>query len=217
MKVQPTLFSYRSGTTIIHRTPAGVKLAGMIACTIAVFSPFIPALIAASVMLAVTAILARTTARTILSGAKLVLYYGLFIAAFRIIGKPFESSVILAELRAGALYTWQLSAVLLAGTLFYGTTGTTEIAHTLSAIQKAIRWRKPLPDVAFLLSLTVSFIPRIFSAWADLEKAWATREGNRKHGRAAFIRRTTTLIPLLVIKLLSIAYETDRAIRNRSR
>ena len=217
MKVQPTLFRYRSGETIIHRTPAGIKLAVMIAFTIAVFSPLLPALIAASALLAVLAILARTQIETILSGAKLVLWYGLFIAAFRLIGKPLESVDVLAELRATALYTWQLAAVLLAGTLFYETTATTEIAHTLKTIQTTLRWRKPLPDVAFLLSLTIGFIPRIFSAWDSLEKAWAAREGNRRYGPLSFFRRTTTLVPLLVLKLLSIANDTDRAIRNRSR
>lgn len=217
MKVRPTLFRYRSGTTLLHRTPTGVKLAGMIACTIAVFSGFLPILAVTSFFLIFFAILARTTARTILANAKLVIFYGLFIVVFRLLGKPAERAVILAEVGAGALYTWQLTCVILAGTIFYETTGTMDIAQSLRTIQQAIRWRKPLPDIAFLLSLTIGFIPRIFGAWADLEKAWAAREGNRDRGPTAFIRRTTTLVPLLVLKLLSIASDTDRAIRNRSR
>jgi ABC-type cobalt transport system, permease component CbiQ and related transporters len=203
--------------TLIHRTPTGIKLAGMIACTIAVFSGFLQILAATSFFLIICAILARTTAGTILATAKLVIFYGLFIVVFRLVGKPVESAVILAELGAGAFYTWQLACVILAGTIFYETTGTIDIAQTLQSVQKAVRWRKPLPDVAFLLSLTIGFIPRIFGAWADLEKAWAAREGNRYRGPNAFIRRTTTLVPLLVLKLLSIASDTDRAIRNRSR
>jgi energy-coupling factor transporter transmembrane protein EcfT len=202
--------------TVIHRIPAGIKLVALVSCTIAVFSVSTPVLAALSVVLVLLAILARLDITLVVGTVKLVICYGVFIALFRIAGKEPVPAILVGELLKTACYLWQLGAVLLAGALFYATTGTTEISSFLSAVQKAVRWKAPLPDIAFLLSLTIGFIPRVFTAWESINLAWDARGGAVKKSPAAAFRRFTTLVPLLVINLLEIASDTDRAIKNRS-
>lgn len=205
-----------ASNTPVHRAPALLKLAIMLAVTAIVFSGITASLAVTSALIALVTVLAKTSAGTIARNVKIVFWYGIFVAVFRIAGKPLESSILLAEIRASAYYIWQLAVILLAGSVFFETTGTTEIGHALSSLQKAVRWKAPLPDIAFLLSLTIGFIPRIFDAWVSLDKAWTARGGSLHRGIGGAFRRITTLVPLLVIRLMAIAADTDRAIRNRS-
>jgi len=228
MTGQAPLFRYRPADTPVHRLPAGLKLAGMFLVTVAVFSAGLPGLLASSAALAFLALLARIPASVHLRNLRILLSYALFILAFRLAGTGFEAAFLRRMLGETGTYLWQLSAVLLAGTLFYETTGTLEIRHCLAAVQLFFqrlanrllrtfdRPEAELPDIAFLLSLTISFIPRIFEAWTDLTRAWDARGGTLHRGLSGAWKRCTVLVPLLIAKLLSVAADTDRAIRNRS-
>lgn len=216
----PHLFAYRSGNTVIHRAPAGFKLVCMIAITISAFSGLIAVLIALSIILVLFLPVSKMKMATIFRNAYIVFWYTVFIFVFRIVGKPFESTLVIQELRETGLYIWQLAVVLFTGTLFYETTSNLEIRHTLSSIQNALirltGKKIVFPDIAFLLSLTITFIPRIFETWGSLVHAWNARGGNLNRGIRGAWNRLTILVPLLIIKLLSVASDTDRAIRNRS-
>ncbi len=231
MKTEPALFSYRSIRTVIHRVPAGVKLACMIASTGAVFSGSIPVLAGVSAILALGILLARTRPETIRNNIRIILLYGALIVAFKFAGVRPDRATLESGLIASGLYLWRLAAVLFAGTVFYETTSSLEIRHTLSALQNGIGWvfspftrlfrrisgRDPsFPDVALLLSLTINFIPRVFAAWNDLDRAWAARGGNARRGIGSAFRRFTVLVPALIALLLAVASDTEKAIRNRS-
>jgi len=216
----PHLFAYRSGNSIIHRTPAGIKLLCMIIGTIAACSGSLALLVAISIILGFLVPVSRMKPKTILRNAKIIFWYVVFIFLFRIAGKSLETSVVIEELKETGLYIWQLAVILLTGTIFYETTTNLEIRHTLSSIQNAlmrlIGKKINFPDIAFLLSLTITFIPRIFETWENLVHAWNARGGNLHRGIASAWYRLTILVPLLIVKLLSVASDTDRAIRNRS-
>jgi energy-coupling factor transporter transmembrane protein EcfT len=231
MNAQPSLFSYRSIVSAIHRVPAGVKLACMIAATIAAFSGSIVVLGGITAAIALAAALAKTRPASIFGNFRIILFYGLFIVVFRFVGVRIDRAIVETGLVESGIYLWQLTVVLFAGTVFYETTSTLEILHTLAAIQQRIGWvfspfirlfqritgREPgFPDVAFLLSLTISFIPRVFAAWTDLDRAWAARGGTIHRGLRATFRRITLLVPMLIALLLAVAADTERAIRNRS-
>ena len=222
------LFSYRPVETPIHRVPASIKLAAMLALDIAIFSPsqamLPPILGGITACIGIIAVFARLRPAVALKNLKILLSFGAFIVIFKFAFIPYNAEAILSGLRDSGIYLWQLGAVLFVGSVFYETTSSLEIHHALSAIQGAIeggyhrilRKKARFPDIALQLSLTIHFIPRIFAAWNALNDAWDARGGNRTRGISSFIRRLTHLVPLLIAKLLSIAVDTDLAVRNRS-
>lgn len=227
------LFGYRPGATVLHRTPVSLKFPALMLATILVFSlswKFLLPLSAAALLCAYAGKL-ETRGR---SGAlKLLAMWVLFIGFFRMVGKPLQQETLLPELIETVLYGWRLGVVMLAGAVFYETTSGLEIrdsfsraeeglnraAAALSRALPVLRKRPPLtvPRFAFVFSLTIIFIPRIFDAWEALETAWQARGGSSLKGFRGAYRKISTLLPLLVIRLLSVAADTDRAIRNRSR
>lgn len=218
------LFSYRPIRTPIHRIPGIIKLATMLVLDIAIFSCASPILVVITVFLGITAIIARLRLAVILKNLRLLVSFGIFIVLFKIPFGTLDTEALRDGLTDTALYLWQLAAVLYTGSLFYETTSSLEIHHALSSIQnliftvfrRLIRKKTHFPDIALLLSLTIHFIPRIFISWNVLNDAWDARGGNRTKGLRVYIRRLTHLVPLLIAKLLSVAIDTDLAIKNRT-
>lgn len=222
------LFSYRPIKTPIHRVPATIKLATMLALDIAIFSPpqgYLPPLLGGiTALIAIIAVVARLRPLVALNNLRILLSFGIFIVLFKFAFVPNTLVSLRIGLKESGLYLWQLGAVLFIGSLFYETTSSLEIHHALSAIQKAItsvlcritRKKLIIPDIALLLSLTIHFIPRIFSAWNALNDAWDARGGNQSKKVSGYLRRITHLVPLLIAKLLSISVDTDLAVKNRS-
>jgi energy-coupling factor transporter transmembrane protein EcfT len=220
----PPLFAWRAANTPIHALPAGIKFFALALVTIPVFSESPVILGAVSAGIVITALLARLSFANLLHNARFLAGYGLFIALFRILGRPFTAALASESVSGALYYIWQLAAILVAGSVFYETTAATEISQFLARLQRLIERAiskilcRPVdfPDIAFLLSLTITFIPRVFSAWSALNLAWEARGGTLQKGLRAALRRTVTLVPLLVISLLSVAENTAYAIRNRS-
>lgn len=211
------LFRYTPRSSPLHRTPAPIKLIALIALAPAVFFAPVPILAAISGFLVLLVPLARIEGRTVLRSFGFILKYGAFVLIFRLIGKPLRTEILLPELREGLFYIWRLAAILTAGTVFYESTSGSEIRETLSLPRRFLIRLRPslsrLPDIAFELSLTIIFIPRVFEVWTDLDRAWAARGGRLSSGR---LRKMRILLPLLIIQLFEMAGTTARAIRNRS-
>jgi len=219
----------------LRRIPAIAKLAFMLVVSFLAFAN--PLIIPAytGIALVFLALFARLPISLHLKNIKILMWYTVFIVVFRFAG-PLPT---LAAWRTGlfdsGIYIGRLALVLLAGTIFYETTSTLEIRHALYSIQGALyslgsrifpkKGRNdpsrdipsPDPDIALLFSLTISFIPRIFATWSSLNLAWNARGGNLDRGIVGAWRRSTILVPLLIVSLLEVASVTDRAIRNRSR
>ncbi len=226
------LFGYRSGFTAVHRAPVALKFAILLCVTIAVFALPWAFLVPVSALLCVFAIVGKVDIRGLRGAVKLLAIWVAFIGAFRLVGKPLDPGILSVELGETGLYAWRLAAVLLAGSVFYETTSGLEIrdsfARAEDMVNRAVRGlsglipyrrtEKAPKGVRFALvfSLTIIFIPRIFAAWESLERAWQARGGSQKGFRGAY-RKVSVLLPLLLLRLFSLAVDTDRAIRNRSR
>ncbi|HNY20559.1 MAG TPA: energy-coupling factor transporter transmembrane component T [Treponemataceae bacterium] len=222
------LFSYRPIQTPIHRVPATVKLAIMLTLDIAIFSCpltiLAPILGGITLFLAITALVARLRPAVALKNLRILLSFGIFIVLFKFAFVAHNPESIRSGLLDTGIYLWQLGTVLFTGSIFYETTSSLEIHHALSAIQNVIaygfnlitRKKARVPDIALQLSLTIHFIPRIFSAWNALNDAWDARGGNRNKNFASYLRRINHLVPLLIAKLLTVAIDTDLAVKNRS-
>jgi energy-coupling factor transporter transmembrane protein EcfT len=231
MKNPTSLFRYRPALTPVHRIPAGFKFAALLAVTVSVSSSGISLLSVLSTLILALSATAKVPAHSHIANARIIFLYFLMVCAFRFIGKPLNDENFPAQAKVTVVYIWQLALVLLSGTVFYETTSALEIRHMLAGIQKSAQKainaiysilfrtskKKPdLPDIAFLLSLTITFIPRIFDSWSLMNRAWDARGGREKRGFAGAWSRFTVLVPALFLKLFAVASDTDRAIRNRS-
>jgi len=217
------MFAYAAKNTPIHRVPATAKLLFLLAFPIPVFAGNWATLAGLSIGLAVLVILSRPRWGGLLRNAALLAWYAAFMLAFRAVGHPLREALNRAWLVETGCYLWRLALLLLAGTTFYESTSAGDIHRSLATIQNAIvrllppalRRKIRLPELAFLLSLTLTFLPRIFALWRALERAWVARGGNHRRGVAGAWLKLTTIIPLFVIRLLAMAADTDRAIANR--
>ncbi len=213
------LFSYNTAETPIHRLSALLKLACVTALTAGVFFFPAAALAGATVFLAVSAVIAMIGLDRAAALAKTFAGYSLFIVLVRFLKIPESTETLVLELRDTLLYLWRLFLALGFGTILYATTSALELRNALEDLQNSIYSRLKcsafLPDIAFSLSLTIAFIPRIFDLWQEINLAWNARGGGRSRSPAAVYRRIASLVPLLLIRLLDAAARTERAIRNR--
>ena len=223
------LFRYRPEATIIHRIPALMKLVGLAAAGVCAFLPNPVFPIACGLALIALALLARIPLAAHRQNARILFWYALAILFFRFAGPLPDAAALKSGLADSGIYLFRLALAVLAGTVFYETTSSLEIRQAIYRVQDALARiagrllparlspaTRRYPDVALLLSLTISFIPRIFDAWSRLNRSWDARGGARDRSPRGAWKRLTTLIPLLIVTLLDVAAETDRAIQNRS-
>ena len=219
MRAPDSLFTYRPLSTAIHRAPAAVKLVALgLATGLAFGFTALPLAVLTGILLTLSAA-ACIPVSTHLRNLRILFWYGVMILAFRLVGHELTVNALRPVVSATADYLWRLALVLAAGSLFYETTSSLEIRHTLSAVRRAV-CRIPggssLPDIGYLLSLTICFIPRIFHTWSALCQAWDARGGSLHRGLRGTWAKTSILLPLLVSSLLSAAADTEKAVRSRS-
>lgn len=214
-----TLFSYRYKNTLIHNAPSAIKLLAMIGITFTVFLGGTNTRLILSIILCISCITARISLSVLFRSGKILVFYALVMFLFRFTGFQIDKSLSLKNLTESLVYLWQLSLVLFSGTVFFETTSSLEIRNTLQSFQekmyKLLGNPSFFPDIAFLLSLTIIFIPRIFELWGNLDKSWNARGGNLLSGPEKTWKKMTILVPLLITHLLNLAAETEKAIRNR--
>lgn len=217
-RFHPPLFRHQPGTSRVHRAPAGLKLIVIMIITVLVFSGNPQLLCGATAFVFAAVIIARVRLEALLRILRIIVFYGFFIAAVRIIGK--DTSTYMYELAQTGYYLWKLSVVFLAGMTFFETTSGIAIHFVLTDIRnttiRIIPAATRLPDFPRSFSLMLLFIPRIFETWAELSRSWDSRQGIPKRSIRAAAYKLTTLLPLLVIALLDVAATTDKAVRNRS-
>ncbi len=161
------LFSYRRGTSPLHKAPALLKMIFLFALNFFVFweSPRTAALRCALAFL-------TSAALFFLSGAnwkgllklRFVLYIGLMVFALKIIGSPAASWA--GSAAYALLYTARFFVSALAAQCVFETT-------TMLQMQEALR----LPLV---VTLSINFIPQIFSEWQKIKLAARSRTSARR-------------------------------------
>ena len=206
------LFSYRRGSSLLHKTNAGAKIIFLFAFSVFVFwgrTPDTAKEIFCAAAIARTAIcFAASAALFFLAGAnwksllrlRFVLYIGLMVTALKIIGTPAASWADGAAY--GLLYTARFLTSALAAQCVFETT-------TMVQIQDALR----LPLV---VTLAINFIPQIFSEWEKIKLAAHARTSprTRKNPAKACALFLSQLQALLLV-MLQKAETTRRAVANR--
>jgi biotin transport system permease protein len=231
-------YAYRSGSSPLHRCPAGPKLLGLLAVSAGAFSS-IPGLAAAAAVVLIGALAAGIRPRELLRGARPVLLPAALTAlvrAFRF-GTPgpgpgaagLSLPVPDAAGFAGGLHQGLCFVVsFAAGALLFGVTTTQELRDSLGRLEiaaaalcaapgrffrggKGTAPRKPRTFSGFSLglSLMLGFIPRFFEIWESANLAFDARAGKKGLGRLA------VLVPLTVERMMETAGETAGALESR--
>ena len=197
------LFSYRRGTSSLHKAPALLKMIFLFALNFFVFweSPRTAALRCALSF-------AASASLFFLSGAnwkgllklRFVLYIGLMVFALKIIGSPAASWTDSAAY--ALLYTARFFVSALAAQCVFETT-------TMLQMQEALR----LPLV---VTLAINFIPQIFSEWQKIKLAARSRTSARRR-KSIFGAASIALFEMqaLLFVMLEKAETKRKALENR--
>jgi energy-coupling factor transport system permease protein len=190
------LYSYRAKESMVHRLDARVKLAILVAFSVALFCAHtwwgigVFALALCGVML---------VSRISLAHYLKTLIPALAILAFIWICNsiPFEADRSLTSLA----YIVRISLVIMASFVVTFTTTSTQMTDALSSILNPLRkLHVPVDDIAFTLSLALRFIPLLFDQLAQIKTAQASRGAQFDTGSIWQRLKTwmVVLIPLFV-------------------
>ena len=226
MKKNPAIFSYRNENSIIHKIPCGIKIILMLFVTLRTFSnsplwfknenfiQYIPWLRTFFYFL-VTAVfffLAKTPFKSLIR-LRFLLWIAILFSSVSIISKNY--SALLSDL----LYTFRFFVTALFSLIVFETTSKLEIMDTLCSVENKIC--KIIPSFkklnsAMLISITITFIPEIFSEWNKIRTAATARSKLNKKGKPKFsINSVNAQITALFLNMLQYAEEVRRAVTNR--
>jgi len=189
-----TVFKYKTIKGPLHKLPAIIKLFLLLPLCIFCMSLsplWLGALIIAA---ALTAFICRFTLREQLCDLKPAAFYALLMYALSVFSILFDNwgKMPLSALAAAAIIpredflyiALRLSLVVQLSALLFRTTSSLEI-------------RESLPRFAQNISLFLSFIPEIFTSWANINLAWKARGG----------KQGLVQIKTLVFVLISLSFE----------
>ena len=220
------LFSYRRGSSPLHKCPALLKLAVLFALCLFVFagSPVasFDELLSRQSLTRLVGGLATSCVLFALSGARLcsvkrvsfVFVFGLFVTLVRMIHIPLFFDA--GALAYGISYTARFFAASLASEVVFETTSSVEISEALECLQGALaRVILPLKKVrvAQVLSLAINFVPEVFATWNKVSLAAKARGAARARGKVRVLLQEFTS---LFSCLLRFAEVKRMAILNRS-
>jgi energy-coupling factor transporter transmembrane protein EcfT len=193
-----TPYAYRPGNSALHRAPALLKLAGLLAVSVAALFSVYGMVGAAGVVLLACA-LARVRPWTLLRGSRGLFLMMAFIVAFRAFRFDGLSPAFdLAGLLEGLQFCLGIMVSFCAGSLLFSVT-------TMSKLREAL----PRGRLALGITLMLGFLPRFFEIWEDCESAYRARAG--KNG----LRKIVALIPLVTERMIELAVETALTLEAR--
>jgi energy-coupling factor transporter transmembrane protein EcfT len=183
-----TLFSYRSGHSLLHRVDVRCKILGLLCISIMSLNASVPSLIILSGLLIFLVMDCRLGFKVFIRQIRYFFVFMLIIVIARTLstrgGQVYHLyflPISMQGLTEGAMICWRLFLVVLVGLLFVSTTKP-------SGIKAAIRWfLVPLPFVsgqrlATMLSLVMRFIPVILNQARETSEAQKARcVENRKN------------------------------------
>ena len=193
------LFSYRAGNSLIHKMPAVFKVVLLFVLPAAVF--FVPPLYCLIWIgfNAGTALYAGFGIKQQVLDLKPLAYYVFFLAMVQTVSFIAGSNTSIQPLIELIL---KLVCALQITSLFFKTTPTRE--------QKAPHQKKhPAPPPPVVL-LFLTFIPMLFSGWAQLERSWKARAG--KNG----VKKLFVLFPIFISLALFKARSLFYSLQNRN-
>lgn len=225
-----SLFSYKRGSSFLHRCPAWIKI---------VFIPIVNILFlclppyfsfALILIQTIVAFSLRFTIREQLTDLKPVIYYAILLFFFQIVSILFSCIKIDANFAKTFLstfikdFSWQnqketvfqllkLFAVMQSASLLFKTSTSLEIRLGIEKIERAIRKLFHLKNKCTFtnaISLFLNFIPMVSRIWNETKIAWLNRGGK------ANLKMYMTILPILFSVGMKKAYNEARALEVRN-
>ena len=201
-----TPWSYRSGTTALHRCPAGIKLILLLLLSAAsFFGPLFAA--GAGVLILTGAFTTKIKLRELISGSLPLIVMLLVFSLFRAVYLDEGVRIKLRELEGGLLLAINIYVCFLSASLFFAVTTSSEIRGTISAIELFLFRRKSRLGLA--LALMIGFLPRFFESWENTKLAVKARCCKNR------FRQIVVILPLVTERLIETAAETAEALESR--
>ena len=204
------LFSYTKSRSLIHRIPAGIKLLLLLVTPFTLYLTPIYVCICLMALFALLALLSGTGFSRFLRELRTIVLYCIMIIMIDVL-----SVLIFDRNRAVVTETslymiLRLLCAMEATSIFFRTTSTFDISLTLQRIETAITFGRSRLVVSSMLSLFLSFLPRIFQSWNEINAAYMARGG--RNG----IRKAVRLLPVLITISIKKASTTYMALQNRN-
>lgn len=210
------ILSYQKRTSLIHKTPALLKLALLLGIAIALYLTGF----GVHCLLMVVALLlvwsSHIQPKDFLHDLKPVAFYGIFIILVETAESFLYGSDFFMSFKDG---TWNTnSSILLVSrlvvamsytSLFFRTTSNLEIRQTLERVELTVSFGHSRLSFSRAFALFLNFLPQLFAIWANLDKAWKARCGKRG------IRKILVLLPVFITLSMKKANDTLMSLRNR--
>lgn len=192
------LFSYRRGTSFLHRMSPLLKLFFLFGFTVLIF--FFPNYVFFySVFFVFFARFIGFSFLEQLRDLKPILPYCLFIVSLHVFSVLIKTESSIKDL---VFLILKLICLMQISSLFFNTTSSLQLKETLEKI---------LPfKLAVLFSLFLFFIPLLFSIWTKLDHSWKARGGKKN------LLKIFKLFPIFISEALYKGQKLMYALRNRS-
>lgn len=236
------LFAYRRGNSILHKTPALLKLAVLMTLCIVTFSGASVVRIGICLLISVIVFILSGAHKESLKQISFVAVIGTVITIFDMLYFQFSNSTVanateniimvlpffginMNGLYDGLLYTVRFFITALAAQVVFETTSSLEIQDAFEAVQNvAAKIIPPLKkwNPAFVISLTINFIPEVFETWNKVNLAARARTNSSGKNRKGSRGKSNTILIMyqellaLFSCLLHFAEMKRQAILNRS-
>lgn len=186
------LFSYTRRNSPVHKTPAWIKLAVLLATPVTIY--LTPVWVCISLMAIYALLVAVSLAgfSGFLRDIRPILVYCVMIVMIDILSWLFLNRERDIITQTSMLMILRLVCATEAASVFFRTTGTYEIGNTLRGIERAVTFGRTRYAVSGMFTLFLGFLPQIFRTWSEIDAAYRSRGGKRG------IRKVFVLLPVLI-------------------
>ena len=208
---RPTPWSYRTGSSVLHRIPAAYKLLFLLLLSLAVFYPGTEGhglIILSGIVfiLIILSFIAGMGPLRLLRGSGPLLL--LVLAVFLLQGIEYNPLSFKPEgFREAVIFCIRIGAAFAAGSLLFAITTIGEIRKAISRLEAAIHLEKMKISVS--MALMLGFLKRFFEIWEDINLAWISKGGGNN------LKRFRILIPLVIERMMAKAADTASAMESR--
>ncbi len=210
------ILSYQKRNSLIHRTPALLKLLALLGIAVALY---LTGLEIHGILFAVSLVavlISSISFKDFLHDLKPVTFYGLFIAVVEVVGAMLYGGNLwesfgdgMWKTNSSVLLVSRLVVAMSYTSLFFRTTSNLEIRQSLERVELAVSFGHSRLSFSRAFALFLNFLPQLFSIWANLDKAWKARCGKRG------IRKILVLLPVFITLSMKKANDTLLSLRNR--
>lgn len=205
-----SLFSYTASDSIIHRTPAGLKILLLFCVPVTVLLCPIEVCLVLIAVFPILALVGKIRLLDFLRDLRPIVIYCMMIVSIDVLSYLlFHRNDEIVTQRS--LHTiLRLLCAIEATSVFFRTTSTYETGSALQTVERVLTFGKSRLVLSGLFSLFLGFLPQIFATWSSLDLAYRARGGKKG------ISKVLTLFPLLITMSMKKATTTYLALLNRS-